>query len=321
MSVRETSSVRTTSPIPDFFIVGAPKSGTSALFEHLGRHPQVFVPRMKEPMFFGSDLQFLNCRRPTIEEYLAHFADAGAALRIGDGSTTYLYSRLAPAEIREFNRDARIIIMLRDPVAVMHAWHGETVAKGNEPIHDFSAALEAEKRRRMGRDLPNRRGLREGLYYRHIVDFADHVERYFETFGRERVHVIVFDDWVSATPEVYRETLQFLEIDPSFLPALEVVNPSKRVRSHRFHDLVTEPPFPLQRGIRALLPARLRGAMRYYLLKANTRAAPREAADPALMAELRSEFAPQIERLSALIERDLSAWTQPGEVPAVVHAP
>lgn len=294
---------------PEFFIVGAPKAGTSALFEHLGQHPRVFFPRLKEPMYFGSDLEFLNCSRRTLEDYRALFADADHAARIGEASTTYLYSQRAPAEIRDFNPQARIIIMLRDPVAVMHAWHGECLATGVEPIRDFRAALEAEQRRRAGRDLPNRRGVRQALYYREIVRFADHVSRYLDTFGRERVHVILFEDWVSATSEVCRQTLEFLEVDPPFVPDLGVVNPSKRVRSHRLHDLVAQPPSAVERTARFLLPARLRRGLRHELLRLNRHAAPREPMDPALAAELRAELAPGIQRLASLIGRDLNTWT------------
>jgi hypothetical protein len=302
---------------PDFFIVGAPKAGTTALFAHLAQHPRVFIPRVKEPMYFGSDLEFLNCSRRTLENYLALFAEAGDAARIGDASTTYLYSRRAPAEILDFNPQARIIIMLRDPVAVMHAWHGEILANGAEPIRDFRAALEAEHRRRAGRDLPSRRCMRQGLYYREIVRFADHVGRYLDTFGRERVHLILFEDWVSAPSEVCTQTLEFLEVDPPFVPDLGVVNPSKRVRSHRLHDLVAEPPSAVGRTARAILPPRLRHGLRHELLRLNRHAAPREPMDPALVAELRAELAPGIRRLASLIGRDLSAWTaQPADLAA-----
>ena len=307
--------------MPNFFIVGAPKSGTSALFEHLSGHPEVFVPRLKEPLFFGSDLNFLNCRPPSPDEYAALFAEAGNVPRIGEASTTYLYSSRAPTEIRESSPDARIIIMLRDPVQVMHAWHGENVAKGLEPIRDFSDALDAEERRRAGFDLPRRRGLREAFYYRHIVDYATHVSRYFTVFGRERVRVILFEDWAGATAEAFEGTLEFLGIDPSFSPELSVVNPSRRVRYHHVHDLITEPPAPFQRAAGALLPTRVRRGLRYELLRLNTRIAPRTPMPSSLREALRAELAPGVERLASLINRDLSAWmAQPVESPAAVAA-
>jgi hypothetical protein len=290
-------TTRRGTPIPDFFIAGAPRTGTTALFEHLRRHPQIFVPRRKETGFFGADP--LNPCRMSLDEYVALFADAGNAVRVGEVSTTYLYSRTAASKIREFNPEARIIIPLRDPVTVMHAVHGLAVWTGFEPIHNFSAALEAQERERTGQDPPIRREL---PYYRDIVDFADHVGRYFDTFGRERVHVIVFDDWVAETPRAYREMLEFLEVDPSFVPELGVVNPNRRVRNQHLHDLVVRR--------YAFVPARVRPRIRNLLIRLTTREAPREPLDPAVDARLRAELVPEIERLGKLIGRDLSAWTR-----------
>jgi hypothetical protein len=307
VKMREVASARPAPRIPDFFIAGAPRTGTTALFEHLRRHPQIFVPRRKETMFFGADI--LNDRRMSLDEYVALFADAGDVVRVGEVSTTYLFSRTAASEIREFNPEARIIIPLRDPITVMQAVHSLLVWTGFEPIHNFAAALEAQERERTGQDPPTRRQL---PYYRDMVDFADHVDRYFDTFGRERVHVVVFDDWVADTPRVYRQTLEFLEVDPSFVPNLEVVNPNRRVRSERLHDLVVRR--------YAFVPARVRPRMRNLLITLTTREAPREPLDPALLASLRVEFAPKIERLAKLIDRDLSAWIRGSAAPAAVEA-
>ena len=297
-----------TSRRPDFFIVGAPRSGTTALFEHLGRHPQIFVPRTKEPIFFGADeaFPFSDRHRVTLDEYLALFADAGDALRVGEGSTTYLYSRTAASEIHDFKPDARIIIMLRDPIAVMHAQHSGWVSAGRQPIGDFATALEVQDRQRAGLEPPNPRA--SSSHYRDIVDYANHVGTYFDTFGRERVHVILFDDWAADTPTEYRKTLEFLGVDSSFVTELGVVNPNRRVRSPRLHRLIAEPPTAIQGAARTVVPARVRRKLQRLLLALNNRVAPREPLDPAFVATLRTEFAPEIERLSALIGRDLSSW-------------
>ena len=298
-------SVAETSPRPDFFIVGAPRSGTSALFEHLGSHPQIFVPRVKEPMVFGADQDFFYDRRMSLDEYITLFADAGDAVRIGEASTTYLYSETAASEIREFNPDARIIIMLRDPVAVMHAQHSISVWKGFEPIRDFATALDAQDQRRE-QGLPPER---PGPYYRDIVDFVDDVSRYFEVFGRDRVHVIVFEDWIGDVARAYRDTLEFLEVDPTFAPSFRTVNPNRRVRSDRLHDFIREPPATLQHIAHALIPAALRRRVQKKLFELNTRVVSREPLDPAIRVRLIAEFVPEIERLGKLIGRDLSAWT------------
>lgn len=295
---------------PDFFIVGAPRSGTTALFDHLGAHPQIFVPRVKEPMFFGADQDFLFQleRRMSPDEYLALFADAGDAVRVGEASTTYLYSRTAATEIREFNPEARIIIMLRDPIAVMHAQHSISVWKGHEPIDDFRAALQAQDRERAESGGSARGSRGHGAYYRDIVDYANHMERFFDTFGRERVHLILFEDWATEPSRVYEETLEFLGVDRSFVPELGVANPNRRVRSARLHRLIGNPPSALQRTARAFVPASVQRKVRRVLVRLNTRVAPREPLDPLLVTSLRAELTPEIERLSALIGRDVSAW-------------
>jgi hypothetical protein len=306
---------------PDFFVVGAPKAATSALFAHLRRHPEIFMPALKEPQFFGRDQHHLGHSRRTPDEYLALFEGAGRARRVGEASTNYLYSATAAEEISAFAPDAAIIVMLRDPVAIMHAYHATMVAGGFEPIRHFARALEAETERRHGRLLPDRSGLRESLYYRHIADLPAHVERYFRVFGRERVHVILFDEWRSDEAGVYRETLRFLDVDDSFVPSFEVVNDNRTIRSNRIHDFVLEPPKPLSAAARALLPPPVRSRWRHGLLGLNTRRAAREPIEPGLLRELRAEFAPVIARLAELIERDLSAWEAVEATPHLSAAP
>jgi hypothetical protein len=254
-------------------------------------------------MVFGDDQGFYESRM-SFDEYLALFADAGNAVRIGEGSTTYLYSRTAPSEIRDFNPNAQIIIMLRDPIEVMHSQHAAAVWSGFESIRDFAAALEAQDRRR-AEGLPPER---LGLYYRDVVDFANHLGRYFDTFGRERVHVIIFDDWLKDMAGAYRQTLEFLEVDPTFVPSFRVVNPNRRVRSDRLHDLIREPPSALLR-LTPVIPSGMRRKIRRTLFELNSVVA-REPLDPAVRARLRAEFAPEIERVGKLIGRDLSAWTR-----------
>lgn len=241
----------------------------------------------------------------TVDEYVSVFADAGAAVRVGEISTTYLCSRSAASEIRAFNPEARIVIPLRDPITVMHAVHNLMVWTGFEPIHDFSAALQAQERERSAQGPEIRRELPP---YRDVVDFAEHVGRYYDTFGRERVHVIVFDEWVADTPTVYGQLLEFLDVDPSFAPAPGVVNPNRVVRNRRLHDLLVRR--------YSFIPVRVRPRIRNVLVTLTTREAPREPIDPALLESLRVEFAPKIDRLAKLIDRDLSAWTSGPQPPA-----
>src|SRR3972149_11450918 len=122
--------------IPNFFIVGAPKCGTTAMYTYLKQHPEVFMSDLKELHFFGTDHHRINYTPYTKEQYLSFFDGAGDKRRIGEASTSYLYSERAAVEIKEFNPFARIIIMLRNPVDVMYAYHHTNLSGGFEYIPD-----------------------------------------------------------------------------------------------------------------------------------------------------------------------------------------
>jgi Sulfotransferase family len=293
--------------LPDFFIVGAPKCGTTAMYEYLRQHPQIFMPFHKEPLFFGADLHH-RYGRLTPDEYAALFRPARADQRVGEASAWYLYSTTAAREIREASPEAQIIVMLRDPVDVMYAQHSQLLFNQQEVIEDFGEALDAEEDRVAGRRLPSGPVRPENLFYRRMARFSEQLGRYFEVFGRERVHVIVFDDLVADTPGVYRVLLRFLGVDDGFQARFEPSNENKRVRSRALQRLAYDPPVlrrfaPLLRRLPAM------HALRNRLFAANSVRAARRPMDPGLRAELTREFAPEVQRLSALIGRDLSAWS------------
>jgi hypothetical protein len=295
---------------PDFFIVGAPKSGTTALYEYLRQHPEVFMADPKEPNYFGTDLERLRTPRISLDQYLAYFTDAGDARRIGEASVRYLHSRTAATEIAEFAPEGQAIIMLRDPVEMMYSMHGELVFIGAEEIEDFAQALEAEEDRRGGLRIPPGANKPAALFYRESARFAEQVERYFAALGRERVLVIIYDDFRDDTLRAYRTVLRFLGVDEDFTPELRVVNPSKQPRSRTLTRLIANPPAWARRLAATTLPARQRKRLFRRALALNARTTPRRPMDPELRQQLKAEFAPEVQRLGALLGRDLSAWSR-----------
>ncbi|HJR90020.1 MAG TPA: sulfotransferase [Aeromicrobium sp.] len=294
-------------PKPDFLIVGAPRCGTTAMYEYLRRHPGIFMPEHKEPQFFGNDLSHLHA--PLSEaDYLGLFKGAKPGQRVGEASTWYLYSSTAAKEIKAFAPDARIIIMLRNPVDVMYSLHGELSFYGGEEIPDFEEALAAEPDRKRGQRRGQGRRA-EALYYRDAVRFADQVERYLETFGPDAIKVILFHEFVADVAATYADTLRFLDVDASFRPDFEVINESKRARNQRLQALIVRPPGPLVRLIPMLRRFPLAHRVRSRILLANSQPVVREPLDPALRRRLTADLAPEIQRLAALIGRDLSAWS------------
>jgi len=299
-----------TTPVrrPDFFIVGAPKCGTTALIEYLKQHPEVFVPERKELDFFCTDLVFKKYHLSE-PQYLSWFAGANGQRRAGEGSVWYLRSTRAAAEIKDFSPTARIIIMLRNPVEVMHALHSQRVYNGNEDIEDFAAALEAEGDRRLGLRLPQLATDDFGCFYRDTVRYASQIERYFDAFGREHVRVILYEEFARETARVFRETCRFLEIDEEFKPCLSVINARKRVRSPAVREFLRRPPAPARLLLRAvgLRPDR-NGGYKGWLRRLNSTSRGLRPLDAALRQRLQREFKPEVRRLSELLGRDLSHW-------------
>lgn len=295
-------------PRPDFFIVGAPKSGTTSMWAYLRAHPQIYMPRTKEPHRFGSDLEFTD--RITDDEYIALFSGATPEQRIGEASVWYLYSERAALEIREFSPEARIIIMLRNPVDMIHSLHHEVAYQGTETIQDFEAALEAESDGPRSGMMPFVVRPPKVVSYRSIGSYSSQVGRYLALFGARRVHVIIFEEFAGGTATVCEETLRFLEVDPTVVLDLPLLNRSKGARSKTIHRLLHEPPPRVRRVVRRLLPQRVRFEVGAAIKNANRRHDPRAPMSRQLRSELIAHFAPDIERLEDLIGRDLSAWKE-----------
>jgi hypothetical protein len=298
---------------PDFYIVGAPRSGTTFLYEYLGRHPQIYMAERKEPQFFARDLDsgsflesvtFMRDRG----EYLALFAKAKPGQVTGEGSTWYLYSESAARLIKAERPDARIIAMLRDPVEMLYSLHGRRYYAGSEDIPEFAVALAAEEDRRQGIRIPSKARNVKALYYRAVGSYAAQVERYLEAFGRDQVKVVIFEEFVRDPATAYHEILRFLGVDPAFEPEFKVVNASMARRSRRIQQLLFTP--TLIRTARLLIPARARPRVGRMWDAINSRRERRPALDPEVALALRRELLPDIERLGTLLGRDLTqVWT------------
>lgn len=307
---------------PNFFIVGAPKCGTSTMFHYLEQHPDIFMYPRKEPDFFAEDLKAPEHRHGYSQEawdaYLRMFRPAGSEAVIGEGTTWYLYSREAASRIHDFNRDARILIMLRNPADQMHSLHSQLVYMGVEKTGSFEDALRA------GADRANSRHtclrympptMTNGkLIYKEIAKFADQIQRYLDVFGPDQVRVVLIDDLKKNPADVYRGVLEFLEVDPTFEPDYRTFNPNKtrRIKTDVIQRFRTHP--VNQWLVRSLIPARVREESFRALAHAwgalNTKYHPREPMKESLRAELEAEFLPEIQKLEAMLDRDLSHWTR-----------
>jgi hypothetical protein len=300
---------------PDFFIVGAPKCGTTSLNAYLGLHPQIYMAK-KEQHFFGSDLATF-WPQPSEEQYHASFADGQGETLRGEGSGWYLLSTCAAVEIQAYNPNARIVAMLRNPLDMLPSLHSQFLYDEFEDIASFSGALAAEADRRRGERVPVKaRSDNRRLLYREVVRFAEQLERYFDVFGRDSVHVVLFDDLAREPADVYRDVLEFLGADTAFTPPFGVLNPQKRLRSKMLQELVRQIGDPSSRirrvGTRLMPIHAVRSAMLRHgvpaLTRVNTSFATRAPLDSAVRAVLAEQLAEDIERLADLLGRSLEHW-------------
>jgi len=289
-------------------MVGAPKCGTTALYRCLEAHPEIFVPKRKELHHFGTDLYSPTYVRNR-HDYLALFADAREEKRVGEASVWYLFSKRAAEEIKKFCPQASVIIMLRNPADMLYSLHSQHLYNGTEEITDFGEALGAEADRKRGRRLPRHVPAVERLFYREVAKYTDQVARYLQVFARDHVKVIVYDDFKKDPAGICRETFEFLQVDVEVEPRVGIVNPNKQLRSKAAQSILEQPPELLAKVARSLTTHGMRHRLFAKAQQLNTRYQARPPLPAELRQQLQQTFAPEIERLSALLERDLNYWS------------
>lgn len=279
------------------------------MHEFLRQHPEIYLPEKKEIHFFGTDLFSPHYCRDR-KQYLDLFAAASDEKRVGEASVWYLYSKLASREIKEFNPDASIIIMLRDPVDMAYSLHGHRLYINSEDIEDFGEALAAEEDRKAGLRLPANPYPVAGLYYREVARYTEQVKRFLDAFGREQVKIILYDDFKIDPAGVSQELFSFLNVSAPYPVEVSVINASKRIRNRRLASFLDPPPALVSKVGRMLTSAERRRQLFQSVRELNTEHAPRQPLPPELRRQLQLEFAPDVERLSELLGRDLSHWSR-----------
>jgi Sulfotransferase domain len=307
--------------VPDFFIVGHEKCGTTALDLMLREHPQIFLPEVKEQRFFAPELRAPQRdpsahdggRPRTLADYVKVFAAARPDQLVGESTPLYLRSHEAAGRIAAVQPEARIVAILREPASFLRSYHLQWVHNRVETERDLRKALALEPERREGRRLPRGRPIPQQLYYSDHVRYVEQLERYSSHFGRERILVLIYDDFQADNRAGARQVLRFLGLDESV--ELEPVRTRalKGVRSpllKHLADVAREArrnratASRLGRAIDTLTPAALhnpafRARWRSLVYK------PAPGPDEELMRELRVRFRGEVQAISDWLGRDL----------------
>lgn len=284
---------------PNFFIIGAPKCGTTAMSEYLRSHPDVFFSNPKEPHYFSNDL-VTKYRVSSESEYLSLFSGASGKKVIGEGSVHYLQSKTALRKIMEFNPSARFVAMVRNPVDLAYSWHSEARYTEGETVKNFMEAWRLQPDRIAGNGIPS--GCKDSrlLHYSEVASVGDQLCRAIETVGRDRIKIIIFDDFIHDSRVVYRDVLDFLGLDDDGRDSFPVINDSKIVKSEKMMRLGhfvarTKKRFGITSGT---------GLLEFL----NVSKKKREALPVDFRRELVAHFLPQVEKVEALLGRQLPAW-------------
>ena len=287
-------------PRPNFFIVGAPRSGTTSLYHYLKQHPQVFMSGIKEPRFFAEPhVTEQNHERREIttnlSDYLALFREAHDAIAVGEASTAYLNDESAPGAIADRVPNARIIAILRHPVERAFSAYQYKLRDGREPLARFKDALAAEAQRvKDGQTWYEYKG--KGFYARAL-------RRYFDRFDRSRIRVYLSEDLFDKPVWMMRDLFEFLGVDSGFTPDVSIRHSmSGRARSVGIQRWLTSKQ-PLKEMLKKVIPEQWGHRAISWVQPHNM---VRGGLDPDTRLRLTRDYSNDIRSLHDLIGRDLS---------------
>ncbi len=295
--------------LPGFFLAGAPKSGTTALYRYLRDHPGVFLPRLKEPHFFSEDLPGTR-EITTREQYIELFGPTPAGCLSGEASASYLMSREAIPAILELIPAAKFIVILRNPVEMAYALHGELFYNLTEDIESFPEAWALQESRAQGRNIPRQAKEPKLLQYRVVCAIGDQLERFMARVPPQQRLVLLFDELKGDPSSIYSRILSFLALPSDERREFRKENPNKVLRFRRLAHLHRDLPRllgPLYRPARAMGSA-LGFSPSRILERVNVRESARPPLDPHFRRSLEAEFQPQVEKVARLLGMELNGW-------------
>lgn len=295
-------------PKPNFFILGAPKCGTTSLAAWLGEHPSIFVSPTKEPKYFASDIphrRFVT----TPAQYAALFDGAGGEHRaIGEASTEYLFSKDAVPSILEYAPGARLVACLRNPVTLAPSLHEQMIFDGDEPILDFWTAWQAQFPERDPANIP--KGPYHPAFYRYGPRclLGEQVQRLLALAPREQVHFIFAEDLRNRTAETYAGLLEFLDVRHDGRSEFPTLNTAKKLRHPRIRHWLNR-----ANAAKKRLGINVDTGIARKLTKWNKEERARQDLPEEHRRALEAYFRNDIALLSSLTDRDLSHWlNEPG---------
>jgi hypothetical protein len=300
--------------VPNFFLIGAPKCGTTAVSEYLGAHPNIFMCKPKEPDYFALDFPAYR-HVANHDGYESLFREVGKEhLAVGEASVIYMYSDVAVAELRKALPSARLLVMLRNPVDMAVSMHAQALWSCDENVEDFSDAWSLCAERTAGNKVPRHCRDRKVLLYDRIPLLGSQLSRVLEIFPRSQVRWWFFDDLIADPGRVYRDVLSFLGVPDDGRQDFPRINARKHAHStllglftQKTPDRLISAAMKMKRGL---------GIRRWGVLdvlrRVNQKPHVKQQLQPGLRAEMQAHFAPDVRLLEDITGRDLGHWLWSG---------
>jgi len=294
-----------TQPLPNFFILGAPKCGTTSVANWLADHPQVFMSPVKEPNYFCTDFpRATSSSCGNLREYISLFRGGGGSPIIGEASVWYLFSSIAVLNIEAFRPEPKYLVLLRNPIELAQALHRQLYYTLDEDVQDFESAWSMQAERLIGKHLPPHCRMPQSLQYGAVCSLGTQLKRLLNAVPRHRVKTLILEDIKRDPRQEWLALQDFLGLEDDarqFFPA---------------HNIAKRPRSAALRKARVLVGRKLRdrfGSLGGFgLLRKldvwNTRPMPQEPLTAAFRLELANFFDEEIGVLESLLERDLTCW-------------
>ncbi len=297
---------RVSDALPDFFVLGVAKGGTTSLHHYLRQHPDLFLPYEKELHFFDAEEERFSS---DLDSYLQYFSGAGDRLT-GDATPSYFRNvERAADRMQRLYGDVppRFLLLLRDPVERAYSHYLHNVSEGRETL-SFEEALEAEQANPASRQEAWKGYFADGVY-------AETLEQWFARFPRERFLILRSEELAHAPDASLQEIFRFLGVDPTVEVDTDAyLNQTGEEQSRALGRLLSVFPSRLRSLARRWIPESIRLPVEQFIRRRSTgNASDRPTLDPALERALRTRYAPHVRRLADLLDRDFSVWLPSSE--------
>ena len=300
------------SVMPNFFIVGAARSGTTSLDRYLSQHPDIYITPRKETHFLADTRFPTHFTGPGDErlnrllvrdekQYAQLFADVKGARAIGESSAFYLCFSGTAERIAETVPDAKILILLREPVARAYSSYMMLIRDGRETL-GFEDGLGKEEERRQ-------QGFEPMWWYKALSLYSSQVKRYLDVFGEQHVKVLFYEELFAMPERVLRDVFAFLGVNDDVTintsVRYNVSGPPKSRKLYSLLDTFIYNPGPLAHHLKSLLPKHMRITWASKVMNMSLRSVP---LDSQMHLRLKEDFAEDVRKLEALLHRDVLCW-------------